>query len=234
MASMTGLRDAVRHWRSAAVAELLHESPELRAHRDPRGRGWLHIACMVMPEPPARTVAAGVATVDVLLDLGFDLNAAAFTEGEWRATPLWHAVSRGRNLRLAAHLLARGADPGYCLYAAAWASDLEAIDLLVAAGAPVDERSAENGATPFLWAVSTSHFDAARALLAHGADPDAQDRYGQTALHLMLAKNSPTEHIAMVIRAGARLDVPDAQGRTAAARLARKRDPVLRALVARG
>lgn len=234
MASIAQLRDAVRQWRSATVAELLDGAPALAGHRDARGRDWLHLACMVTPEPPARTIATGLATVDVLLERGFDPNAAAFTEGEWRATPLWHTISRGRNLTLARHLLARGANPGYCLYAAAWASDLDAINLLVAAGAPVDERSSQDGATPFLWAVATSHFDAARALLAHRANPDVADREGRTALHLMLAKNSSAEHIVMVVRAGARLDLPDARGMTAAALLKRKRDPVLRALVADG
>lgn len=233
MTSVTHLRDLVRAWRSELVRECLGRTPSLAGHRDARGRNWLHQACMVEPAPPGRPVADSLATADVLLDLGFGLDEAAFTEGEWRATPLWHAVTRGRNLELARFLLAKGADPRFCLYAAAWRSDLEAIDLLVGAGAPVDESTSEDGATPFLWAIATSHFDSARRLLEHGADPNRAGRDGLTALHLMIRKSSPLEALEMAAGFGARGDLPDPSGRTAAELLARKRDPALRALALR-
>lgn len=188
---------------------------------------------MVEPDPAARPVADSLATARVLLDFGLGLDEPAFREGDWRATPLWHAISRGGNLELARFLLAQGADPGFCLYAAAWRSDLEAIDLLVGAGAPVDETSSADRATPFLWAVATSHFDSARRLLEHGASPDARGRDGFTALHLMLRKSSPVEALEMVAGFGARGDLPDPDGRTAIDVLGRKRDPAFRALAAR-
>lgn len=233
MTSVTHLKDQVRAWRCEAVREILVRTPALAGHRDARGRNWLHLACMVEPAPPGRTVADGLATAEALLDLGFGLDEAAFTEGEWKATPLWHAVSRGRNLALARRLLERGADPRFCLYAAAWRSDLEAIDLLVGAGAPVDETTAEDGATPLLWAVATSRFDSARRLLELGADPDRVGRDGLTALHLMIRKSSPAAALGMMAEFGARGDLPDPSGRTASDLLARKRDPGLRALAAR-
>jgi ankyrin repeat protein len=231
--SANRLHSLVRAWKATEVADLLDARPELLGHRDARGRNWLHHACMVEPGGSDRTVADSLATAERLLDRGLGLDDAAFTEGEWRATPLWHAVSRGRNLVLARWLLERGADPRFCLYAAAWRSDLEAIDLLVGAGAPVDEVTSEDGATPFLWAVATSHFDSARRLLEHGADPDRCGRDGLTALHLMIRKSSPVEALAMAADFGARGDIPDPEGRTAMELLARKRDPALRALAAR-
>lgn len=231
--SATRLLQQVRAWNAEDVAASLRARPALLAHRDGRGRNWLHLACMVEPDPPDRPASDSLATVAVLLDMGLDLDEPAFTEGAWRATPLWHAVSRGRNPDLVQYLLNQGADPQFCLYAAAWRSDLALIDILVRAGAPVDETTAEDGATPFLWAVATSHFESARRLLDYGADPDHAGRDGLTALHLMIRKSSPPEAMEMAAEYGARGDIPDPEGRTAADLLARKRDPALRALAAR-
>jgi len=231
--SASRIRQLARAWKADELAAALADRPGLLGHRDERGRNWLHQACMVEPSPGVRPAEDSLATARVLLDLGLGLDDAAFTEGEWRATPLWHAVSRGRNLDLARFLLARGADSRFCLYAAAWRSDIEAIDLLVDAGAPVDETTSGDGATPFLWAVATSRFDSARRLLEHGADPDHAGRDGLTALHLMIRKGSPTEALEMAAGFGARGDLPDPEGRTAAGLLARKRDPALRALAGR-
>lgn len=231
--SASRLRDHVRAWKSGAVADIIAGRPDLLGHRDSRGRNWLHLACMVEPDPPARPAYDSLETVKVLLDCGLGLDDPAFIEGDWRATPLWHAISRGRNLDLARFLLERGADPRFCLYAAAWRSDLEAVDLLVGAGAPVDETSSVDGATPFLWAVATSHFESARVLLKHGASPDVRGRDGLTALHLMIRKSSPLEALEMVAGFGARGDIPDPEGRTAIDILGRKRDPALRSLAVR-
>ncbi|MEI7572008.1 MAG: ankyrin repeat domain-containing protein [Phenylobacterium sp.] len=230
MTSAAYLRGQVRAWRAESVRKVLVERPDLATLRDPRGRNWLHVTCMVEVSPPDRVVADSLATAGVLLDLGYGIDEPAFCEGDWRATALWHAVSRGRNLDLARFLLERGADPRFCLYAAAWNSDLEAIDILLAAGAPIDETSSEDGATPFLWAVATSHFDSAQRLLEAGADPDHRGRDGLTALHLMIRKSSPAKALATVIGFGARGDIPGPDGRTAIDLLARKRDPALRGL----
>src|SRR5262245_64707904 len=138
MASRTSLTKLVRAHDADGVSAALDETPELAGWRDERGRNWLHLCCMAKPSGKVGA-AKSVATADVLLGRGFDLDAAAFTENEWRATPLWHAVGRGRNLVLSAHLLELGANPNYCLFAASFNKDLDAIDLLVANGADVDE-----------------------------------------------------------------------------------------------
>jgi hypothetical protein len=184
-------------------------------------------------DPVARRLAPadGVRTADVLLDAGLDLNEAAFREGGWRATPLWYAVARGANLTLARHLLARGSDPNHCLWAAAYRDDVAAIRMLVGAGADVDPV-AEDG-TPFLHAVRTSHFRAARALLELGANVDFQDSRGMTALHYMLRKASDERHFRMVVGHGARGDLPDRTGVTALQSMQRKRAPGFRRLAAR-
>ena len=155
---------------------------------------------------------------------GLDLDAEAFTEDAWKATPLWFAIARGRNLLLAEYLLERGCDPNYALWAAAFNDDLEAIDLLVGYGAIVDDPSVPDE-TPFLSAVKVSHFPPAGRLLDHGADVNVQDPKGMTALHYMLKKQSDKVHFEMLIAHGARGDIPNREGLTVVDIMRKKRDP---------
>lgn len=216
MVSKTSLTESVRRHRIEEVREGLAARPDLLGHRDERGRNWLHLACS--------TPGTGIAMAELLLGLGLGLDDAAFTEGEWRATPLWFAVAHGANRPLAEHLLEAGSDPNHCLFAAAWNQDRVTIRLLLAHGADIEEGAAR-GETPLLGAVGWSRFGPAEELLIGGANPDARDGKGRTALHLMLKKGSAAEHFAMFVRAGARGDIADEEGRTAAAILGRKRDP---------
>jgi hypothetical protein len=227
MTSKTRMLALVKSFDADAVKRALAESPGLLEVRDERGRTWLHICCATPPKSPA-DVEASIRTADVLIAAGLDISDAAFTEEEWRATPLWCAVGRGRNLALAEHLLKLGCDPEHCLWAASFARDHEAVRLLVRHGAQVDADHEEG--TPFIDAVKWSRFAEAKLFLELGANPDATDRAGLTALHLMLKKGSETSAIRMVVDRGARGDVPDRAGRTAIDILSRKKDPELRAL----
>ncbi|HEY5009128.1 MAG TPA: ankyrin repeat domain-containing protein [Caulobacteraceae bacterium] len=222
MVSKTRMLDLVRAWDSAEVDAALAGTPGLQDVRDPRGRSWLHVCCGVELSG-ARKAEDSVRTAEVLLDRGFDINAPAFTEGDWLATPLWYAIGRGHNLPLAAYLLRHGSNPNYCLFAASFANDLEAIRLLVAGGADVDDPS--SGGSPFLGAIRWSQFVPAEQLLKLGADVNRVDRDGMTALHCMLKKGSDKAHFAMLIAHGARGDIPDKAGVTAAEIMRRKRDP---------
>lgn len=226
MASKTRLRESVRAFRWREVGDALDEAPALIGIRDDRGRNWLHLCCASrLKGDPADSIR----TADLLLDRGFGLDEPAFTEGKWKATPLWHAIAWGRNLALAAHLLDRGADPDYCLFAAAWNDDRAAIRLLIAHGATVDDDCTP-GETPLFGAVAWSRFGPAEELLEAGADPDYRNPKGDTSLHLMLRKGSAIGQLRLFALHGARGDIPDANGRTAAEIMRRKRDPAFRAL----
>jgi hypothetical protein len=225
--SKTRMLALVKAFDAAAVQQALADSPQLLGVRDGRGRTWLHICCATAPKSDTQT-AASIKTADVLIAAGLDISDAAFTEDEWRATPLWCAIARGNNLALAEHLLQLGCDREHCLWAAHFGRKPDAIRLLVRHGAKIDAGHEEG--TPFLSAIKWSHFPEAELFLELGANPDAKDMAGLTALHLMLKKNSDPAALRMVVASGARGDIPGPDGRTAIDILRRKKDPELRAL----
>ncbi len=226
MISKTAMLALVKDFRSREADRALTENPKLLAFRDARGRHWLHICCGQKLKPGREKDS--IETAKVLIAHGFDISAPAFTEGTWKATPVWFATGRVRNRALAEFLLRQGADPNHALFAAAFNDDVAAIRLLAKFGA--DLEAVAEDATPFLDAVRWSKFGPAEELLKRGADPNFRDRHGMTALHYMLKKGSDAKHIAMVVRHGARGDIPDKTGVTVTDLLARKRDPALRAL----
>lgn len=212
-------------WRS--VKSALKEHPDLIEYRDKRGRTLLHLCCGLDIETRGLRAADSIKMADVLLDTSLDLNGAAFTEGKWKATPLWYAIAHGKNLKLAQYLLDRGADPEHCMWAAAYNNSAEQVRLLVRGGAVVDPPGGE---TPFMFAVKWSRFDSAKALLDAGADANVQDDRGRTALHYMIKKRSDPKHLRMVIDRGARLELADREGVTPARMLLRMRAPEYRKL----
>ncbi|MFI4973590.1 MAG: ankyrin repeat domain-containing protein [Caulobacterales bacterium] len=228
MVSKTRMFELVKSHDAACVAAALAESPDLLAWRDERGRNWLHVCCGAAVKGDAARAEASVETAKVLLAAGLPIDQEAFREGDWKATPLWYAVGRGENLTLAEFLLNQGCNPNYCLWAASFGNDLEAIRLLVRHGADLEDPSA--GDSPFLGAVKWSHFGPAEELLKLGADVNARDAAGLTALHLMLKKASDRRHFAMLIAHGARGDIPDPSGLTARDIMRRKKDPEFRAM----
>ncbi len=230
MASRSSLSRSIRSLDDGEVAAALVASPELLHLRDDRGRTWLHLCCGV--DVSTRDTTASTAVVRIaanLHGLGLDLSDAAFTEGTWRATPVWYSVARGRNLTLTKWLLDHGADPDHTLWAAAFRNDIDAIDLLLDHGASID--AVAEGETPFIAAIKVSHFESAWRLASRGANVDYQDASGMTALHYMLKKASASEHFEALARFSPSLDLADANGRTARDLLGRKRDPRLRALI---
>jgi uncharacterized protein len=227
MVSKTSLLPLVKAFDWKAVDVGLREKPQLVAHRDERGRNWLHICCATALD--GRNAKLSIRMADVLLGHGIDPQDHAFAEGRWRATPVWFSVASSPNLKLAEHLMKLGASPQYSLYAAAYNRDTAAIRLLVRYGADIEEPSGP-GQTPLLGAVGWSHFEAAETMLECGANVNAQDDRGMTAVHMMLKKNSEYEHFRLFVRYKARFDLPNKQGVTAAQIMSRKRDPRFRAL----
>jgi ankyrin repeat protein len=112
------------------------------------------------------------------------------------------------------------------LHYAAYYGQLPAVQMLLDSGANVDLRSEESGAlgrgASALWIAAGSdyvrdHGEIIRALIAAGADVDAQDLDGQTPLMRAVDKgfSGYPGAIAALIEAGASLDIVDIKGRTA-------------------
>ena len=228
MASRTRVLESVKSLRWRDVEASLAADPKLIPYRDDRGRNFLHVCCGVNVKEKKLSPVDSVRTADVLLSAGIDINQEAFSEHHWKATPLWYAISRGQNLRLATHLLQRGCDPNHCLWAAAFKDDVATITVLLDHGADIDPVAEDE--TPFLGAVKSSHFRAAEALLERGANVNVQDSHGMTALHYMLKKDSDKRHFRTLLHHGARGDLKNENGETAAEIMARKRDPDFKAM----
>jgi uncharacterized protein len=222
--SKTKLTALVKQFEWKEVERALAERPDLLPVLDERGRNWLHLCCGVNPKRAKLSSQDSVKTADVLLRRGIDINQEAFREGAWQATPLWFAIARGENLTLAEFLLERGSNPNYCLWAASFVENIEAIRLLVRHGAGVNDTSADDE-SPFLFAIKWSHFKSAEELLKLGADVNSKDAKGMTALHCMLKKGSDRKYFAMLIAHGARDDIENKDGVTAAELMRKKKDP---------
>lgn len=83
------------------------------------------------------------------------------------------------------------------LLAAAAGGCLDAVQPLVAAGAPVNAKD-PSGRTPLIEAAAAGSIDVVRFLLDKGADPDAMDNLERTAL--MCAELSRQEDVVELLR----------------------------------
>jgi len=84
------------------------------------------MACNVKPGGTGLGEPNGIQTAAALLRAGAELDAempADERDGDFRATPLRHAVAWAENLPLAEFLLKRGANPGDPLWAVVWRDD---------------------------------------------------------------------------------------------------------------
>jgi ankyrin repeat protein len=218
--SKTGLFKAIKALDADAVAAALEADPALIRSVDDRHRNPLHFLCG-LPADPKRS-ARSLAIARRLLAAGIDVNTPAFVEDAFRATPLWYAISRGQNLPLVRFLLDHGSSPENALWAAAFAENLEAIDLLVRRGARADPVTEDE--TPFLLAIKWSRFAGAERMLRHGADVNFQNSKGLTALHLVIRKNSDRRHIEMLLRHGADPRIKSRDGVSPMDLVSRRRD----------
>lgn len=169
------------------------------------------------PGRPAPKVAGpldSLAMIDRLLAHGANPNGALKTTvlervhnngdpvlGEG-ATPLMRAA-RKADVAATGRLLAHGADPRLAMKGGVTAA-------MIASGFGGQVRFAEYNEK------SGSEHDAAecvRLQLEHGADINARNDAGQTALHFAAAQKDD-EFIRLLVKSGSRLDAKDRQGRT--------------------
>ncbi len=197
---------------SAPMAAIL-----LRAGADPN-------AALPTGETPLMKAArtGDVETVNLLLAAGANVNATESRQGQ--TALMWAAAQKHPEVVRA--LVARGADVharsngGFsALFFAARLGDLESVQALLAAGADVNAAAPGDGSsgvstryqnigaidaakrssagmTPLLIASANGHEALSIFLLERGADPNAADPNGFTALHYAIQKGA--SHIAAV------------------------------------
>jgi hypothetical protein len=105
-------------------------------------------------------------------------------------------------------------DDKLALFDAAHRGDVPALEQAVARGMPVDAIERATGMTPLMWAARGGHIDAARWLLAHGADVDACSPYGPALVHAATSDGS-TPMIRFLLEHGADPNCHAMRGRTA-------------------
>lgn len=97
------------------------------------------------------------------------------------------------------------------LYAASYRGHVDIVDMLISAGADVNEKSSQWGATALMHAVGGRAYHVVRLLLNRGADIAAANDGGQTALHVA-ALRSYLDIVRLLIRKGAPVWVTDKEG----------------------
>ena len=194
--SKTALFEAAKTWNAAAVKALLTAAPALVSATDAKGRMALHMACAVRPGSTGLGEDSGIKTVMALLDAGADLEAAVpmeEDEEDFRANPVWYAVSRGENLPLVKFLLKRGGEASYSLWAAVWRDDAVVCRELLKAKPRLNLIA--HGETPMFYAARLRRLKTLDLLIEAGADPTIADRRGRDAVEIARARRLPKDVI---------------------------------------
>ena len=219
--SKTRIIEAVRKLDLESIKKQLDDNPSLLKVTDRKGRNLLHLACSAPCKELNVAESVSARAVTFLLDRGLDLESPLVTsDGCDTVNSLWFAVARGRNRTLVKLLIKRGVTPNG-LYAAGWWEDLEILEVLVRAGAPIDVAGGE---TPFLACWKWRKFKAAKFLARKGADVNFRDAKGETALHHGVQKEFDPSLLRWLVRHGASPDIKDNEGVSARMRATRKRN----------
>jgi ankyrin repeat protein len=140
-------------------------------------------------------------------------NGAAVSEGALLRSTFERDASLLQLLLNAAHTNVRSAFGGKLLLSAADRS-VDGTQLLLQKGADVNFRDPTSGETPLMAAVGGGMLDTTCALIARGADVNAQDRSGRTAL-MRAATQTNSGFITLLVSHGARVNARDSSGNTA-------------------
>ena len=184
-------------WIASANGNLQLITLLLDAHADPN-------AALLSGETPLMTAVDNGHTdaAKLLLERGADVNARERKGGQ--DALMWAAANRSASI--VKLLLDHGADPGARstrgftpLLFAAQQGDVESGRLLLRAGVDVNDRSRKDRKSPLIVAAASGNKDFAVLLLDNGADADASDDGGFTALHYAASDNSGADIVRALL-----------------------------------
>ncbi|HEX5152722.1 MAG TPA: ankyrin repeat domain-containing protein [Parafilimonas sp.] len=183
---------------------LLQQKPEWIDWQENNGKNALHYLCGVGTSDDAQKAETSLQILQLLLKAGMNINSIHTIKSEgcdFFATPLWYAYTRGRNEKLYSYLLKQGADPDNCMFAIAWNDDVKAAGLFKKYGAAIENKNGVD--TPFLAAFNWKRFEVAAWFLKNGANVNAADNAGNTALFHAVKRKYPVEQIQLLLQYGA-------------------------------
>jgi len=195
---------AIKSLDLTAIKALLQQQPEWIEWHEDDGKNALHYLCGVNVSGDSQKGETSLEIFRLLLKAGMSANSIHIIKDEscdFFATPLWYAYTRGRNEKLYTYILKQGVDPNNCMFAIAWNDDVKAAVLFKKYGATIENNNSVD--TPFLAAFSWKRFDAAAWFLKNGANVNATDNAGNTALLYAVKRKYPVEQIQLLLQYGA-------------------------------
>lgn len=150
--------------------------------------------------------AANADVAQLLIEYGSDIHAL----NRFRQTPLHTTVKVAKIVEMLLMLGARvddrddfGKTP---LHAAAAHGNVESAQLLLAAGANLDDQTTNYGYTPLHEAVWNGHTTMVQLLLTHGAQQEIRNQGGETPLHMAHSRKNPD--ILTLLEAAQKEEIP--------------------------
>jgi len=204
---------AIKDLDKAAVEEILQNEPKWISWAEDDGKNALHYLCGTIVGDDEEQAGISLKLLQLLLNNGIDINAIQQVKegcGFFPAMPLWYAYTRGRNKKLYTWLLANGANPEHCMFAIAWYNDTEAAALFKNHGANIE--AVADGVTPFMSAFLWKRYEVAQWFLENGANVDAADNNGNTALFFAVKRKLKPEQINLLLRFGADINKENNHG----------------------
>ena len=193
-----------------AVRRFIKNEPSMAVAKDENGMTVLHYSALSglvgdVIDAKHRKIAI------ILLDAGADGNSKE-PIGPYPPTPVLHFAA-WKNYAVAETLLQRGCNPNYGFGNCLWRTPTKMAELFLAHGADVNGR--DDKGMPFL--NSRIHWNlpsVALWLLKNGADPNATDQDGNTALHEGARRGINMDVIAALVDNGCRTDARNKYGDT--------------------